>query len=50
MAFIQIILSSVITEIWMALNIDPIPPTIVNIALSDCSIATMVQGHSQGND
>ena len=50
MAIIPIILSLVTTEIRMALNTDPIPPTIVNIALSDCTIATTIQGHSQGND
>ena len=50
MAFIPIILSSVTTEIRMALNTNPIPPIIVNIALSNCTIATTVQGHSQDND
>ena len=49
MTFIPITLSPVITEIRMALNTEPIPPTIVNIALSDCTIATTVEGQSQGD-
>lgn len=49
MTFIPIILSPITTEIRMALNIELIPPTIMNIALSDCTIATTVEGQSQAN-
>lgn len=49
MTFIPIILSLVITKIHTAFNIEPILPTIVNNTLSNCTIVTMVERHSQGN-
>ena len=49
MAFIPIILSPVTTEIRMVLNTELIPPTIVIIALSNCTIAFSAEFHSQGN-
>ena len=48
MEFIPIILSPVTTEIRMALNTAPIPPTIVTIYFSDRTIATSAEDHSQG--
>ena len=44
-----IIQTAVTAEIRMALNTEPIPPMIADITLSECTIATTVQGHSQGN-
>jgi hypothetical protein len=32
----------------MTFNIEPIRPTVINIALLDCTIVTTVEGHSQG--
>ena len=44
-----IIQTAITTEIRMALNIEPISPMIVDITLSECTIATTVEEHLQGN-
>ena len=49
MANIPTIVTPLTAEIRMAHNIEPLPPTIVDIALSECTIATIVEGHLQGN-
>ena len=49
MAIILIIGTTITTKIRMALNTEPIPPTIMDIILSECTITTSVQGHLQGN-
>lgn len=46
---IPIIQTAVTTEIRMALNTEPILPMIVDITLSECTIATTVEAHLQGN-
>ena len=46
---IRIIQTTVTTKIRMALNTEPIPPMIVDITLLECTIATTVETHLQGN-
>ena len=44
-----VIQTTVTTEIHMALNTEPILPMMEDIILSECTIATPVERHSQGN-
>ena len=44
-----IIQTAVTIEIRMTLNTELIPPLIVDITLSECTIAATVEEHLQGN-
>ena len=49
MEIIPIIQTAVTIELRMALNTEPVPPTIMDNTLLECTIATTMEGHLQGN-
>ena len=49
MVYIAIIVTRLITQIRMALKIEPVPPTIMDIDILYCIITITVEGHMQDN-